>query len=172
MNNLFCPITYIKQKPQLFFILLTIIIGTLSLYGYSQYYKKSFLSAILINKVDLSNPPDSVLAISSQDQKLFEGKTLPRGTKFIGRLVKEGNNYVIYFEDIQTSAGNKLGLSGKTNLNITPSQYTGGVSAKISKTIHQQTQSNVIGAIFKNSGTPNSPGSVLERGTLLKIEVY
>jgi len=172
MNNSLCPISYIKQRPQLFFSLLAVLVISLSLYGYSQYYKKSLLSAVLINKIDLYNPSDSVLAISSLDQQLPDGKILPRGTKFAGRLVKEGDNFVIYFEDIQTAAGNKLGLSGKANLNPTLPQHPGGVSAKISKTIHRQTKSNVIGAIFKNSGTSNTQLGILERGTLLKIEVY
>lgn len=172
MSISLCPISYIKQKPQLLILFVAVLIASLSLYAYSQYAKKTQLSAILMHKIDLINPPFPVVAISTEDQRLSNGKVLPRGTKFNGRLANEGNSKVIYFEDIQSPNGNKLQISGKANLNINPSQSS-GVSAKISKTINRQTQSNVIGAIFKNSdSSENIDRTSLKQGTLLRIEVY
>ena len=123
--------------------------------------------------VNLENPPEYIFAISTSEQNLPNGKKLPKGTKFKGTLSKEGQKFLIYFNSIQIAGkNNEEPFSGKTTLDIKGQEPTNGVSAKISKTISQQTKTNVLGAIFQNkpSNIENLPNSVLSRGTILNIE--
>lgn len=154
------------------FFLITILISLTVLYGYTQFLKKETISAVLQYQIDLSNPPDFVFAITTLDQKIASGKNLSKGTRFIGMLSKEGENYVVYFDTIQFSNGDKEPFVAKTNLNYGEEAKLGGVSAKISKTLYKQTKSNVLGAIFKSSGeVQRTSSSVLPRGSTLKIEI-
>ena len=154
-------------------IAISFILLTCTILGYTQYLKKESISAVLQYEVDLSNPPDSIFAISTYDQKLSGGKNLPKGTRFIGMLGKEEKEFTIYFDSIQDINGKKEGINAKSTLKIKESNESSGVSAKIGKTLHQQTKTNVLGAIFHSSSNEiqKLPSNVLPRGSLLKIEV-
>ena len=138
---------------------------------YSQYLKKGVASAVLQHQIDLSNPPVSVFAISTSDQKFSDGKILPKGTKFIGNVGKGADGFIIYFNTIQTPEGKREQINAKSNLKVSESQSKGGVSAKIGKTLYKQNKSNVLGAIFTNpSAANNLSGLMLPRGSIVKIE--
>ncbi|MBI3590725.1 MAG: hypothetical protein HY094_05015 [Candidatus Melainabacteria bacterium] len=159
-------------KNKLAIILAPILIFGIFTYGYTQYLKKGLASIVLLHEINLQNPPESIFAISTFDQSLPDGKNIPKGTRFIGMLIKENSNYVIYFNEIQSINGTKMGFLAKSNLNIKESGQNGGVSAKISKTLYKQTKTNVLGAIFNTSNeNQSSPGLVLPRGSSLKIEI-
>ncbi len=143
-----------------------------ALFCYSQYLKKGVVSAVLQHQIDLSNPPESVFAISTFDQKLPDGKTLPKGTKFTGNISKESAGFIIYFNTIQTLGGKREQISARSNLNISEGKSRGGVSSKIGNTLYKQSKSNVLGAIFTNpSAANNLTGLILPRGTTVKIEL-
>ena len=152
--------------------LLVIGLGSI-LFAYSQIFKRSTISAILQNQINVNAPPGFVYAISTADQSLVDGKVIPKGTRFIGMLSKEENNFTIYFNEIETFEGRKETFSAKTNLMLQQASSIGGVSAKIGKTLYQQSKTNVLGAIFSNasSDTEISPNAVLPRGSILKIEI-
>ena len=151
------------------FLVLLVVFG---LYGYTQFVKKSFVSAVLMHRIDLSNPPEAIFAITTNDQNLSDGKMLPKGTKFIGKVNTESDGYVIHFNSVQTSDGQTMQLLAKSNLNIKQVKQESGVSAKLGTTLHQQTKTNVLGAIFNNPQiNQNENGSILQRGSYLKIEI-
>ena len=153
-------------------MLTLILIFGIFAYAYTQYLQKSSIFAVLQYPIDLQSPPDSVFAVSTIGQKLPDGKMLPKGTRFIGMLSKEEKGFVIYFDEIQKLDGDKEQFSAKSSLNVEEQNKQGGVSAKISKTLYQQTKTNVLGAIFNSSNNiKQSQGTVLPRGSTLKIEV-
>lgn len=142
------------------------------LYGYSQFIKKGVISAVLQYQIDLKNPPNLVFAISTFDQKLPDGKWLLKGTRFIGNLTKEGDDFIIYFNTIQTTSGKKEQFFAKSNLSVKESLVAGGVSARIGKTLYQQTKTNILGAIFNSSNNIKQlPSLVLPRGAVLRIDI-
>lgn len=151
-------------------VILLVVFG---LYGYTQFFKKSFISAVLMHRVDLNNPPEAIFAITTDAQSLSDGKILPKGTKLIGKINAESNGYVIHFNSIQTSEGQTIQLLAKSSLNIKQVKQESGVSAKLGKTLHQQTKTNVLGAIFNNPQVgQNDNSTILQRGSYLKIEIY
>lgn len=153
------------------FLALAILLAATMLYSYSQFVKKSVISAVLQHQVDLSNPPEAIYAISTFDQTLPDGKSIPKGTRFMGKLSKENNSFIIYFDESQATDGKKTQLLAKSSLNIKEGESGKGVSAKISKTLYKQTKTNVLGAIFNTpTSSPNS-NTILPRGYNLKIEV-
>jgi hypothetical protein len=161
-----------KNKNKFGIILALILVLGIFAYGYTQYLKKETVSAVLQYQVDLSNPPDQVYAISLSEQILPDGKKLEKGTRFIGKLSKEENRYVIYFNTVQNPDGKAKQVIAKSNLSSNVIGQTVGVSAKIGKTLYKQTKTNVLGAIFRNSqGTEEFPSSVLPQGSPLKIEI-
>lgn len=152
-------------------ITFSLILATV-LYGYSQFGNKEIVSAVLQHQINLENPPGAVSAICTSDQKIASGKNIPKGTRFIGKLSKEGNGFQIYFDSIQTPNGQRGQLLAKSNLNVQSIGQTGGVSAKIGQTLYRQTQNNVLGAIFKSSSPNQQPvGSILPKGSEIKIEI-
>lgn len=154
-----------------FLILLIFILGTV-LYGYTQFLKKETILAVLQQQINLENPPDVIFAISTYDQKLSNGKNIPRGTRFIGKLSKTNDSLQINFNSIQIPDREKEDFPAKSNLNIQSQAQTSGVSANISKTLYRQTKSNVLGAIFKSPGNSQELTSqILPRGYTLKIEI-
>ena len=163
------------HKMNRFLILTTIFIFlTLSgLYAFSQYLKKGTVSAVLQYQVDLDNPPENIYAISTFDQTTPSGKTLPKGTIFIGTLNNESGILVIYFNSVQFIGGKTEKFTAKSGLKVAQSGQSVGVSAKLGKTIQQKTKTNVIGAIFRTSSTNNQEiaSSVLPKGYAIKIEV-
>lgn len=155
---------------------LVIILTTLAfitvLLVYSQYFKKSLISAVLQYQVDVNNPPNTIFAISTVDQKLTDRKVLPKGTRLIGKLVSQEEGYVIYFDRMQTLNGKSEKFLAKAKLNIKEKTINTGVSARISKTLYQQTKTNVLGAIFDSSRNQTQHiGSILPRGYTLRVEV-
>jgi len=156
---------------RVFIFILTLAFLTI-LIGYTQFLKKETISAVLQYEIDLNNPSDFVFAITTLDQKLATGKNLAKGTRFFGMLTKENENYVVYFNTLQLTNGNKESFLAKSNLNLNEETKAGGVSAKISKTLYKQTKSNVLGAIFKSPSDVQMPSSlVLPKGSTLKIEI-
>ena len=155
-----------------FFLIISIFIFGTVLYGYTQFLKKETVSAVLQQQINLENPQDVVFAISTYDQKLSNGKNIPRGTRFIGKLSKEGDILQINFNSIQLPDREKEDFPAKSNLNVQSQTQTSGVSANISKTLYKQTKTNVLGAIFKGSNlTEQSNGSILPKGSIIKIQV-
>ncbi len=155
-------------------ILITVVVLVLifGLYGYTQYLKKSLVNAVLMQRIDFNSPPGKVFAIITDDQNLSDGKKLPKGTKLLGNLAKENGSYVIYFDGVQTLSGETVKLIGKSNLNIKEIDQSTGVSAKIGKTLSQQTKTNVLGAIFNNPAASQSEnGEILQRGSAIKVEI-
>ena len=146
-----------------------ILISGLVTYGYSQYLKKGLVSAVLQQQIDLNNLSDLVFAISTFDQKTPDGKNLPKGTKFTGKLSKEEDKLIIYFNTLEFPKGNKEQFFAKTVLNAKEKDENSGVSAKIGKTLYQQTKTNVLGAIFHTSS--NNLQSILPQGYILKLEL-
>ena len=162
--------TYKKNK--LGIILALILTLGIFAYGYTQYLKKGAISAVLQYQIDLNNPPEQVYAISLSEQILPDGKKLQKGARFIGKLNKEENRYVIYFNTIQNPDGKNSQVIAKSNLNSNVTGQAAGVSAKIGKTLYKQTKTNVLGAIFYNSqDTKEFPGSILPQGSSIKIEI-
>lgn len=155
------------------FILLIFVLAVVTmLYGYTQFLNKGFIQAVLQYQLDFQNPPETVFAVSTFEQKMPDGTQLPKGTRFIGMFSKEENNFVIYFDSIQTLDGKNKKVIAKSILNIKEENKQTGVSAKISKTLYQQTKTNVLGAIFNTSNNIQQlPGTVLPRGSVLKIEI-
>ena len=150
---------------------LILLLGVFA-YGYTQYFKKSLVSAVLQYQIDLNNPPDQVYAVSLLEQTLPDGKKLAKGTRFIGKLNKEDVGYVVYFSSIENPEGKTRQVVAKSNLSSNVSSQTGGVSAKIGNTLHRQTKTNVLGAIFHNSqDIKEFPSSVLPQGSPIKIEI-
>ena len=161
-----------KKKNKFGIILALILVFGIFAYGYTQYLKKETVSAVLQYQVDLNNPPEQVYAISLSEQILPDGKKLEKGTRFIGKLSKEENRYVIYFNTVQNPDGKAKQVIAKSNLGSNVIGQTVGVSAKIGKTLYKQTKTNVLGAIFRNSqDTKEFPTSVLPQGSPLKIEI-
>src|SRR3989338_4584411 len=163
------------MKKLIIFISITsiFIFLTLSgLYAFSQYLKKGTVNAVLQYQVNLDNPPENIYAISTVDQTTQSGKTLPKGTIFIGTLNKEEGIPVIYFNSIQPAGRKTENFIAKSGLKVIQSGQSTGVSAKLGKTIHQQTKTNVIGAIFHNSSSNSreTVSSVLPKGYAIKIE--
>lgn len=159
-------------KSKLGMVLVLILILGVFTYGYTQYLKKGSISAVLQYQIDLNNPPEQIYAISLSEQKLPDGKELKKGTRFIGKLSKEGNKYIIYFSTIQNPDGESQQVIAKSNLTSNVSGQAAGVSAKIGKTLYKQTKTNVLGAIFHNSQDAKEfPTSVLPQGSPLKIEI-
>lgn len=155
-------------------ILITVVALVLifGLYGYTQYLKKSLVTAVLMQKIDFSNPPGKVFAIITDDQSLSDGKKLLKGTKLLGNLAKENGSYVIYFDGVQALGGETIKFTGKSNLNIREIDQNTGVSAKIGKTLSQQTKTNVLGAIFNNpTASQSGNGEILQRGSAIKVEI-
>ena len=150
-------------------IVLILIFGVVT-YGYSQYLKKGLISAVLQQGIDLNSPQGNlVFAISTFDQKTPDGKNIPKGTKFTGKLNKEENKLIIYFDTLEMPEGKKQQFLAKTVLNINEKQESNGVSAKIGKTLYQQSKTNVLGAIFHTSS--NISQSLLPQGSILKLEL-
>lgn len=149
---------------------LILIIGT-TLFAYSQFAKKGTLSAVLLHKVELTNPPEFIFAITTSNQTLPDGKAIPKGTRFIGKFSREESGTKIYFNELQTTDGKKLQILGKVLLNTPIDKKVGGVSAKVGRSLQQQTKSNVLGAIFNNPAINQFTGSVLPRGSTLNIEI-
>ncbi len=150
---------------------LILVLGAFA-YGYTQYLKKGAVSAVLQYQIDLNNPPEQVYAISLSEQTLPDGKKLKKGTRFIGKLNKEDTGHIIYFSTIQSPDGRTQQVIAKSNLASTVSGQAAGVSAKIGNTLHRQTKTNVLGAIFHNSQDAKEfPSSVLPQGSPLRIEV-
>ena len=150
---------------------LILVLGIFA-YGYTQYLKKSIVSAILQYQIDFNNPPDQIYAISVSEQTLPDGKKLEKGTRFIGKLNKENTGYVIYFNTIQNPDGKTKPVIAKSTLISNVLGQATGVSAKIGKTLYKQTKTNVLGAIFHNPQDTNEfQSSVLPQGSSLKIEI-
>ena len=150
---------------------LSVILVT-GLYAYSQFIKKEIIQAVLQYQINLENPPNAIFAISTFDQKLSDGKNILRGTRFIGMVTKEESGYLINFNTIQTSDGKKDQFLGRSNLNTKSNLKVGGVSGKISKTLYERTQTNVLGAIFKAPNeSQNSNSLILPQGFTIKIEI-
>ena len=160
------------MKNKFVILLALILLLGVFTYGYTQYFKKSLVSAVLQYQIDLNNPPDQVYAVSLLEQMLPDGKKLEKGTRFIGKLNKEDVGYVVYFSRIENPEGKTRQVVAKSNLSSNVSGQTGGVSAKIGNTLHRQTKTNVLGAIFHNSqDTKEFPSSVLPQGSPIKIEI-
>ena len=160
------------MKNKLGIVLALILVLGVFAYGYTQYLKKGAISAVLQYQIDFNNPPEQVYAISLSEQKLPDGKELKKGTRFIGKLSKEENKYVIYFNTIQNPDGESQQVIAKSNLTSNISGQAAGVSAKIGKTLYKQTKTNVLGAIFRNpQDAKEFPSSVLPQGSPLKIEI-
>ena len=141
-------------------------------YGYTQYLKKGAIWAVLQYQIDLNNPPEQIYAISLSEQTLPDGKKLNKGTRFIGKLNKEDAGYIIYFSTLQSPDGGTQQVIAKSSLSSNVSGQAAGVSAKIGNTLHRQTKTNVLGAIFHNSQNAKEfPGSILPQGSSIKIEI-
>ncbi len=133
---------------------------------------KGTITAVLQSDLNIDSPSGSILAVSTTDQALPDGSVLPRGTKFVGKTSVEGNNLVVFFDSIQTSDGQNQQFIGKLIINKIDDKAVSGVSAKIGKTLYNQSKSNVLGAIFHNPGsTQGSDIQALPKGSVLKIEV-
>ena len=160
------------DKNKLGILLALVLVLGVFAYGYTQYLKEGTVSAVLQYQIDLNNPPEQIYAISLSEQTLPDGKKLEKGTRFIGKLSKEENRYVIYFNTVQNPEGESKQVIAKSNLSSNVSGQAGGVSAKIGKTLYKQTKTNVLGAIFHNSQDAKEfPSSVLPQGSSLKIEI-
>lgn len=152
----------------LFFVL---IISTIAI-GYTQFAKKELITVILQHEVNLEAPSENIFAVSTSDQSLSNGKKIPKGTRFIGKVTKIYDDFIIEFNEIQTPDGEKEKFLAKVSLNIKETNQASGVSAKISKTLYKKTQTNVLGAIFTNPvSTQVLKGRILHRGTILKLEI-
>lgn len=150
---------------------LIIVLGVFT-YGYTQYLKKGTVSAVLQYQIDLNNPPEQIYAISISEQTLPDGKKLEKGARFIGKLSKEENGYIIYFNTVQNPEGKAKQIIAKSSLSSNVTGQAIGVSAKIGKTLYNQTKTNVLGAIFHNpQDSKEFPSSVLPKGLSLKIEI-
>ena len=155
-----------------FLFIFLIFSSATALFAYSQFIKKETIQAVLQYQIDLENPPDAVFAISTFDQKLNNGKNIPRGTRFLGMLVKEEDGLTINFDTLQSTSGKKEKIMAKSLLNVKGEIKTTGVSAKISMTIYERTQTNILGAIFKGpNDKQNLDTPVLPQGFIIKIEI-
>ena len=162
-----------KRKSLLFVVLSIILVISTIAYGYTQFAKKSIISAVLQHKVDLNNPPNSISTITVLEQELPNGKILKKGSRLIGTISKNEDGYTITFNTLQPPKGKKLQISAKANLSTNSAVADKGISAKIGDTFHKQTKSTVLGAIFHSTaGSRNTlAGSTITRGTRLQIEV-
>ncbi len=153
------------------FLSVLLIIST-AVYGYTQYTQKSIISTILQSPLDLNDTSSLISSISTSEHKLSSGIDIPKGTRFFGKLSKEENKYIIYFDSLQTPDGQTTSFTAKSILDISSNNSKNGVSAKISKTLYKQTKSNVLGAIFYNnsSNISESSKSRLPQGYILKLE--
>lgn len=145
------------------------------LYSYSQFSNKKILQAALQQEINLNVPlnisGNIVSAILTSDQKLSSGEFLPKGTKFIGKINKKENEFVIDFNSIQTTDGKKKDFYAISYLGAKEEIQKGGVSAKISKTVYKQTRTNVLGAIFNSQDDIKGFTSTIPRGSIIKIEL-
>lgn len=161
-----------KPIPLTYILFLLVFILVTMLYGYTQLVRKETISAVLQYQLDLRNPPESIFAISTCDQKLSGGRQLLKGTRFIGMLHQDEKGLAIYFSAIETVNGKKEQFFAKTILSAGKQDSNVGVSARISKTLYQQTKTNVLGAIFNSaSETQKIESTVLPRSSTLKLEV-
>ena len=160
------------MKRFVVFTSLFILISMTGIYAFSQYLKKGTINAVLQYQVNLDNPPENIYAISTFDQTTPSGKTLPKGTVFIGTLNKEAGMPIIYFNSVLLNGEKTENFIAKSRLKAVSTEQSTGVSAKLGKTIYQQTKTNVIGAIFYNSSSNSQElaSSVLPKGYAIKIE--
>lgn len=163
----------IKQKSKITILAFFIVILAGSVFILSSNSGgKGTISAVLQTDIDLSSPSESISAVSTADQQLSDGSVLPRGTKLTGKTSLEGNNLIVFFDTIQTLEGQSQQFIGKLTINKIEDKEASGVSAKLGKTLYNQSKSNVLGAIFYNPGSSKGVSvSVLPKGSVLKIEV-
>ncbi len=159
-----------KSFTGLFVFVIIITVGFVVLSSRSS-GPKGQISAVLQAELNLSSPPPSVSAISTSDQPLPDGTTLPRGAKLLGSTSVDGNNLIISFDSVQTLDGQTQNIIGKLVISKADDKQESGISAKLGKTLYNQSKSNVIGAIFYNPGGKDSNTSILPKGSILKIEV-
>lgn len=160
------------DKNKLIILLVLIAVLGAFTYGYTQYLKKGEISAVIQYKIDLTSPPERVYAISLSEQSLPDGTVLKKGTRFIGKLSREENGYVIFFDMLQGPDGEAKKIIAKSNLATSVTGPESGISAKIGKTLYKQTKTNVLGAIFHNPQDGKEfPGVILPSGSHLKIEI-
>lgn len=165
---------FIKQTKQMkrifLYAVLFLILLITSLYGYTQYAKRNIIHAVLKQRIDLDNPPANILAITTFDQTLYNKRKIPKGTRLFGNLIKDNDTYTIFFNRMQEVSGKETSINGKLVL-ARSHDKAHGISAKLGKTLHSQTRTNIIGAIFQNPQTQSSVIPVLQSGTSLKIEI-
>jgi len=161
-----------KRNIGLFAIFIIILGSSIFMLSSISTGSKGTISAILQSDLNLYNPSGNIIAVSTTDQVLADGSTLPRGTKLLGKTSLEGNNLIVFFDTIQTLDGQNQQFIGRLTINKIDDGHASGVSAKLGKTLYNQSMSNVLGAIFYNPGnTKVGDVSVLPRGSALKIEV-
>lgn len=161
-----------KIKPPLIVLMISLTVIGITTLASKSTGAKGTLNAVLQSDLNLSSPSNSVYAISTSDQQLPDGSTISRGTKFIGMSSVEGDHLVIFFDSIQTLDGQTQQFIGKLNISKIEDKQASGVSAKIGKTLYNQSKSNVLGAIFHNPGSGQDLNlSVLPKGSTLKIEL-
>ncbi|MBI1859102.1 MAG: hypothetical protein HYR97_08340 [Candidatus Melainabacteria bacterium] len=163
-----------KEKKTLISVVFALLlIAFVVAYAYSQFVEKSIISAVLQYQVNLDSPPNAIFAILTQEQKLPMGQKLQKGTRLIGMIdMKENKGFEINFTAIQKVDGDQESFSGKAIFETDDLGDVAGISSNLSKTFHQKTKSSVLGAIFTtNKNVKENIGSILPRGTTLKIEV-
>ena len=173
LEHLIQPSSRLQPSKSIIYVLLSIFLVTVTaIYGYTQYTQKSIISTILQNPIDLNDTSSLISSISTSEHKLSSGIDIPKGTRFFGKLSKEENKYIIYFDSLQTPDGKTESFTAKSILDVNNNNSKNGVSAKISKTLYKQTKSNVLGAIFYNnsSNVSESSKSILPQGHILKLE--
>lgn len=161
-----------KVKPPLIVLMISLAVISITTLASKSTGAKGTLKAVLQSDLNLNTPSSSVYAVSPSDQELSDGSTISRGTKFIGMSSIEGDHIVIFFDSIQTLDGQTQQFIGKLSISKIEDKQASGVSAKIGKTLYNQSKSNVLGAIFHNPGNGQDLDlSVLPKGSTLKIEL-
>lgn len=148
-----------------------LIITNLVSKSYSQ--SPNHVSCILQYHLDLANPPSSVFAVTTEDQRLPSGKILLKGAKLIGKLSKyESDSVEIEFNTLQLSTGLQEKIIGYSYISTKNIQQAGGISGKAGTAFNNQAKSSVLGAIFVQPETGKRPiGTVLPRGTRLDVKL-
>lgn len=160
------------MKKISFYSILFLVLIITSLYGYTQFVKKTMIYVVLKQRIDLNYPPKNIYAVTTFDQSLPDGKKILKGTNLIGNLVRDNGNFTIFFNKMQQLDGKNKIISGKSTIKTKQDEKAQGISARLGKTLHKQTKTNIIGAIFQSSDTYQAPiSSILQRGTNLKVEI-
>lgn len=153
----------IKKITTTFLVVFVTIVFSLSA-------KADVVEAVLQYKIDVTNPPNIISAITTYDQKLSTGQSIPKGTRFLGKINKEEAGIIISFDLIKNTVGSENKVTAQSVIADSEVVNHSGISGELGDAMREKTKSSVLGAIFHSNST-TAENSYIPRGTKLKIKI-